>query len=245
VRAASPKRLVERAREAPRSAHALVTRSIGIDILTGRLTPGAALPGEDELLRRFRISRTALREALKTLAAKGMIQSKTRVGTSVLPESSWNMFDPDLMAWRLEAGVDVGFMRYLFEIRFAIEPAAAGLAALRRDEGDLTTLSSLIDDMARAVDREDFVAVDLAFHKAILAASGNPMMQSIGSVIEAALVAALRRSAPADDPRRLIHSVAEHRAIFEAIAKGDRAAAEAAMVVVIKIGAANGGIGED
>lgn len=117
VRVLGAKRITERAREAPRSAHALVTRSIGVDILSGRLTPGSALPAEDELLRRFRISRTALREALKTLAAKGMIQSKTRVGTSVLPASHWNMFDPDLMAWRLEAGVDIGFMRHLFEIR--------------------------------------------------------------------------------------------------------------------------------
>jgi DNA-binding FadR family transcriptional regulator len=236
---------VERAREAPRSAHALVTRSLGIDILTGRLAPGAALPNEDELLRRFRISRTALREALKTLAAKGMIQSKTRVGTTVLPASHWNMFDPDLMAWRLEAGVDVGFMRNLFEIRFAIEPAAAALAAQRRSEADLAILGGILGEMTRSADLETFVAVDLAFHKAILAASANPLMQSIGSVIEAALVAAFRRSAPTDDPKRLVRSVAEHRAIYDAIAKGDRAGAQAAMTAVIKIGAANGGVSEE
>jgi DNA-binding FadR family transcriptional regulator len=245
VTALGDKRMIERAREAPRSAHALVTRSIGIDILSGRLAPGSALPAEDELLRRFRISRTALREALKTLAAKGMIQSKTRVGTSVLPASHWNMFDPDLMAWRLEAGVDIGFMRHLFEIRLAIEPAAAGLAALRRNESDLTILAALLNEMARSADLEAFVAIDLAFHKAILAASANPLMQSIGSVIEAALVAAFRRSAPTDDPKRLAKSVAEHRAIFEAIAESDRAAAQAAMIGVIKIGAANGGVSDD
>lgn len=236
---------MERAREAPRSAHALVTRSIANDILSGRLAPGSALPAEDKLLRRFRISRTALREALKTLAAKGMIHSKTRVGTSVLPASHWNMFDPDLMAWRLEAGVDIGFMRHLFEIRFAIEPAAAALAAMRRNESDLTILAALLNEMARSADREAFVAIDLAFHKAILAASANPLMQSIGSVIEAALVAAFRRSAPTDDPKRLVKSVAEHSAIFDAIRKGDRAAAQAAMIGVIKIGAANGGVSDD
>src|SRR5262245_13760610 len=111
--------LLERA-EATRSAHGMVTQALGIDILGGRLPPGETLPTEDELLRRFRVSRTALREALKTLAAKGMILPKTRVGTRVLPQSHWHMFDPDIIAWRLQAGMDSGFMRHLFEIRFAI-----------------------------------------------------------------------------------------------------------------------------
>ena len=102
--------LVERA-EATRSAHGMVSQALGIDILQGRLPPDEVLPSEDELMRRFRVSRTALREALKTLAAKGMIQPKTRVGTRVLPPSHWHMFDPDLIAWRLQSGLDenVGF----------------------------------------------------------------------------------------------------------------------------------------
>jgi DNA-binding FadR family transcriptional regulator len=244
VKSAGFKRLTERVRDAPRSAHGLITRAIGTDILTGRLQPGAALPCEDELLQRFQISRTALRESLKTLAAKGMIQSKTRVGTRVLPASQWNMFDPDVMAWRLEAGVDIGFMRSLFEIRFAIEPAAAGLAADRRSEADLALLADLLAEMADATELERFVAVDLAFHKAILTASRNPLMQSIGTVIEAALVAAFRRSAPTDSRERLNRSVAEHVAIFEAISAGDVEGAHAAMVAVIRQGAINGGVGE-
>lgn len=244
MKTAGFKRLTERTRDAPRSAHGVITRAIGTDILTGRLEPGASLPGEEELLRRFRISRTALRESLKTLAAKGMIQSKTRVGTRVLPASQWNMFDPDVMSWRLEAGVDAGFMRSLFEIRFAIEPAAASLAADRRSDADLALLSDLLAEMAHSADLESFVAVDLGFHKAILSASRNPLMQSIGSVIEAALVAAFRRSAPTDSRQRLNASVAEHGAIFEAILAGDAAGAHAAMVTVIQRGAVNGGVGE-
>jgi len=244
VKSAGFKRLTERVRDAPRSAHGLITRAIGTDILTGRLQPGAALPCEDELLQRFQISRTALRESLKTLAAKGMIQSKTRVGTRVLPASQWNMFDPDVMAWRLEAGVDIGFMRSLFEIRFAIEPAAASLAADRRGEADLALMADLLAEMADAAELERFVAVDLAFHKAILTASRNPLMQSIGTVIEAALVAAFRRSAPTDSRERLNQSVAEHAAIFDAISAGEAEAARAAMVAVIRQGAINGGVGD-
>lgn len=221
----------------------MVTQALGIDILQGRFPPGEVLPTEDELLRRFRVSRTALREALKTLAAKGMILPKTRVGTRVLPQSQWHMFDPDLIAWRLQAGVDSGFMRHLFEIRFAIEPAACALACQRRSEADLAQLSAILDDMAaQENNREGFVAFDLLFHKTILAASGNPLMQSIGAVIEAALLAALRRSAPTDNPQRHAASVAKHRRISEAIAARDEAAASAAMTAVIREGAMNGGL---
>jgi DNA-binding FadR family transcriptional regulator len=236
------KRLFDRVQEASRSAHGLVTRSLGIDIITGRFAPGSPLPAEDDLLRRFGISRTALRESLKTLAAKGMIQSKTRVGTRVLPASYWNMFDPDVMSWRLEAGVDASFLLSLYEIRSALEPAAAALAADRRGDSDLARLGALADEMAAAADRESFVVTDLAFHKAILTASGNPLMQSIGSVIEAALMAAFRRSAPYDDQERLARSVAEHRAIYEAIAAADSALAAEAMRRVVRQGAINGGV---
>jgi DNA-binding FadR family transcriptional regulator len=231
--------LVERA-EATRSAHGMVTQALGLDILQGNLPSGKVLPAEDELMRRFGVSRTALREALKTLAAKGMILPKTRVGTRVLPQSQWHMFDPDIIAWRLQAGVDYGFMRHLFEIRFAIEPAAAALASRRRTEAALQKLSAILDDMAlQSDDIEQFVAVDLLFHKTILEASGNPLMQSIGAVIEAALLAAFRRSAPTDSPRRHATSVAKHRKIYEAIAASDEKAASASMSAVIREGASN------
>jgi DNA-binding FadR family transcriptional regulator len=229
--------------EATRSAHGMVTQALAVDILSGRFPPGEVLPVEDELLRRFGVSRTALREALKTLAAKGMILPKARVGTRVLPQSQWHMFDPDIIAWRLQAGMDSGFMRHLFEIRFAIEPAAAVLACQRRSEESLTELAVILDDMAlQSANVERFVAVDLLFHKAILAASGNPLMQSIGAVIEAALHAALRRSAPTDDPQRHAASVAKHQRIYEAVAARDEAGASAAMMAVIREGAVHGGL---
>jgi DNA-binding FadR family transcriptional regulator len=221
----------------------MVSQALGTDILRGRFPPGEVLPTEDELLRRFRVSRTALREAMKTLAAKGMILPKTRVGTRVLPQSQWHMFDPDIIAWQLQTGVDSGFMRHLFEIRFAIEPAASMLACRRRSDADLAQLAAALDDMARhELGRDGFVTHDLLFHKTILAASGNPLMQSIGAVIEAALIAALRLSAPTDDPERQETSVAKHRRIYEAIVSRDEHAASASMIAVIREGAANGGL---
>jgi DNA-binding FadR family transcriptional regulator len=226
-----------------RSVHGMVTQAIGIDILAGRFPSGEVLPGEDELLHRFGVSRTALREALKTLAAKGMIVPKARVGTRVLPQSEWHMFDPDIIAWRMLVGMDAGFMRHLFEIRLAIEPAAAMLACNRRTDEELTRMSAILDEMAQlAGDLEQFVAVDLRFHKAILGATGNPMMHSIGAVIEAALLTAFRLSAPTDDPRRHAESVRRHRRIYEAIAARDEAGATAAMITVIQEGIAHSGL---
>ena len=229
--------------EATRSAHGMVTRALAADILSGRFPAGEVLPVEDELLRRFGVSRTALREALKTLAAKGMILPKARVGTRVLAQTEWHMFDPDIIAWQMHVGMDSGFMRHLFEIRFAIEPAAAALACQRRDEHALIRLAAILDDMAcESGDVERFGAIDLLFHKAILTASGNPLMHSIGAVIEAALLAALRRSAPANDPKRHAVSVAKHRRIYEAIAARDEAAASATMTAVIHDGARHCGL---
>lgn len=228
-----------------RSVHGMVTQAIGVDILAGRYPSGQVLPGEDELLQRFGVSRTALRESLKTLAAKGMIVPKARVGTRVLPQSEWHMFDPDIIAWRMQAGMDIGFMRHLFEIRLAIEPAAAALASSRRSDDELARLAANLDHMAAEPnDPERFVVVDLDFHKTILTATGNPLMQSIGVVIEAALRTAFRRSAPTDDPRRHAASVAEHRRVYEAIAAGDAAGASEAMITVIRRGAAYGGLEE-
>ena len=244
VMAIAARGLLERA-DVTRSVHGMVTQAIGIDILAGRFPPGEVLPGEDELLQRFGVSRTALREALKTLAAKGMIVPKARVGTRVLPQSQWHMFDPDIISWRMQAGMDSVFMRHFFEIRFAIEPAAAALACHRRTEAELAELAAILDDMARqSGDLDRFVAVDLIFHKAVLSASGNPMMLAIGAVIEAALVTAFRRSAPTDNPQRHAASVAKHRRIYEAIAARDETAASASMIAVIREGAAHGGLDE-
>ena len=111
------------------SNHAEVARSIGIDIISGRLAEGARLPGDAELTATFGVSRPVLRESVKTLVAKGLLSTKARVGTVVRGRSDWNMFDPDVLAWHLDAGIDKRFLADLAEIRLAIEPRAAALAA--------------------------------------------------------------------------------------------------------------------
>jgi len=219
------------------SGHAQVSRALGTEILAGEYKPGANLPAEAELLARFQISRTALREVLKTLAAKGLIASKTRVGTRVLDPSRWNYFDPDILAWKVSLGLDAPFRVNLTEIRQAIEPLAAALAARRRTTAQLRELRVLVQAMA-APDhgRHSFAEADLRFHLAISAASGNPMIRSIGAVIEAALAASFSLSSPTDDRAQQVKSVAMHGAIVDAIEAKDPDAARDAMLAVIEAG---------
>lgn len=219
------------------SNHARIAAALGAEILGGVHVPGANLPSEPELIRRFKISRTLMREVMKTLAAKGFVVSKTRIGTRVRDPVHWNMFDAEVLAWRVSAGLDADFVRSLTEIRRAMEPAAAALAARRRSAADLAALRLHLRDMARADHtRESFAGVDLALHMRIGIASGNPLMRSMGGVIEAALVRSFTLSSPVDDPRHQAVSVRSHAAIVDAIEARDAARAARATLKVIDAG---------
>ena len=190
-----------------RSAHDLVAHGIGHSIMQGRFPIGSILPGDAELMEHFGVSRTALREALKTLAAKGLIESKTRVGTKVLDRHNWNMFDADIIEWHLELGIDAQFLGWLFEIRQALEPLACATAALRRTPEQLKAMHEALLAMYQfEKSRQGFTKADLAFHQAILEASGNPFLQSIGSLIGAALATSFTISSPvsSDDSFRTV-----------------------------------------
>jgi DNA-binding FadR family transcriptional regulator len=220
------------------SSHDLVVSTLGSEILGGKFPPGSKLPAEAELLARFRVSRTMMREATKTLAAKGLLVSKTRIGTKVRDSLHWNLFDADVLAWQVRIGLDADFGRSLSEIRHAIEPAAAALAADRRSAQSLKRLRSHVRDMGRpGHSRQSFAAVDLAFHIEVGAASGNPLMRSVASVIEAALFVAFMYSSPVDDPKQQAASQRAHGAIVDAIEARDPKAAARTMLKVIDTGA--------
>jgi|HigsolmetaAR205D_1030408.scaffolds.fasta_scaffold00098_26 DNA-binding FadR family transcriptional regulator len=221
-----------------RSKHDIIARTLGQEILRGIHAPGANLPSEAELLARFGASRTVLREAMKTLAAKGLVVLKTRVGTRVLNSSNWNFFDAELLAWRAEIGMDAQLRRSLTEIRRAVEPAAAALAAERRSRAEIARLRDCVRRMAASDDdAQSFAKADLEFHLMIGVASGNPLMRSLAAVIEAALVASFRENVPlaGDD---LAETARGHDAIVDAIEARDPAAASAAMLRVIDMGQA-------
>ncbi|MCB8820840.1 FadR/GntR family transcriptional regulator [Microvirga rosea] len=217
-----------------RSAHDLVAHGIGHSIMQGRYPVGSTLPGDAELMEFFGVSRTALREALKTLAAKGLIESKTKVGTRVLGRENWNMFDADILEWHLQLGVDARFLGWLFEIRQSLEPLACATAALRRSPKQLEHMRDALEGMGRCRnDRQGFTRSDLDFHQAILEASGNPFLQSIGSVIGAALATSFDVSSPVSSEDRFAVVMKLHRAVFEAIERQDAAGAGHAMSTLI------------
>jgi DNA-binding FadR family transcriptional regulator len=220
-----------------RSSHDMIARTIGKEILTGSYSPGAKLPSEAVLMKRFGVSRTVLREVMKTLSAKGLVVLKTRVGTRVLNSSSWNLFDAELLAWRVEMGMDEEFRRSLTEIRLAMEPSAAGLAASRRTGQQVTQLRECVRRMAESIgDRDRFAEADLEFHQLIGVASGNPMMRSLAAVIETALFASFSQNTPVEDAGDLEDTAASHGAVVDAIAAGNAARARTAMVAVINLG---------
>jgi len=219
------------------SSHDQVAAILGTEILKGIHRPGANMPPEPELIQRFQVSRTVLREVMKTLAAKGFVVSKTRIGTRVRDPVHWNFFDADVLAWRVRIGLDDDFLQYLTEVRRALEPAAAALAARRRTAADIAKLRALISQMGRSGhSRQSFAEVDLDFHLGVGGASGNPLMRSMASVIEAALVASFAYSSPVDDAGDHELTANSHAAIVDAIEARDAQAAAQAMLKVIDLG---------
>jgi DNA-binding FadR family transcriptional regulator len=219
------------------SSHDQMARTLGTEILRGVYPPGANLPPEPELLARFQVSRTVLREVSKTLSAKGLVVAKTRVGTRVLDPMHWNYFDADLLRWKVGLGLDHAFRQSLTEIRRAVEPPAAALAAERAGEGEIAELRRALARMAQSDHTpQSFAEADLEFHLAIGAASGNPLMRSIAAVIETALIAAFQLSSPANDRGLQDATVKSHAAIVDSIEARDPTGAASAMLAVINEG---------
>ncbi len=183
-----------------RNSHALVVDELGRAIVAGTYPVGEILPGDADLAESFQVSRTVLREAMKTLRAKGMVFPRAGIGTRVTERSSWNLLDAEVLNWHFEAGVDEAFLGHLSDMRLSFEPQAARLATRAANAGDIARIRDLAEGMRRATTTEEFAEADLAFHMAVLDASRNPFMFSLGALIEAALASVFKLSSPTDDP---------------------------------------------
>ncbi|WP_224703926.1 FadR/GntR family transcriptional regulator [Devosia aquimaris] len=219
-----------------RNLHSQVLWHLGVAIVRGDYPEGSILPSDSELLQQFAVSRTVLREALKTLAAKGMIEARARIGTRVLPHARWNLFDADVLAWHFESGPDLAFLRSLSEIRIGIELESAALAAGRRTPEQAEALLDCARRMGEAATPEEFARTDLEFHRTVAEATGNPFMASISTLVELALTAAFTFSSPVRDPQAMEATVAAHARIAQAIKAGDADEARDAMKAVISTG---------
>ena len=207
---------------------ARVARIVGSRIVKGRWPAGTVLPNEAALSLEFGVSRTALREAIKLLAANGLVDVRRKTGTRVLPRTRWNVLDPNVLEWHFSgSGIPAG-MEDLLELRRIVEPVAARLAASRHTGEDLLNIQSAYEGMRRATQRaEDSIAPDLEFHLSILDATHNLFLRPFGALIRTALTASFRLTNA--DLAAFRRSLPHHQSVLAAIRSRRPDAAERAM----------------
>jgi GntR family transcriptional regulator, galactonate operon transcriptional repressor len=204
----------------PESLFRQVTERLAIAIVSGAIQQGGLIPNEDDLKAEFSVSRTAYREAVKFLSAKGLIDAKPRAGTRANPPSHWNLLDPDVLRWSLSASANEKFIHDLYELRSFIEPNAAYIAAERRIPEHLDRLKDALAGMEREPPyTEANMRHDLAFHEALIDAGGNQALACLKSVVSTTLLWALQLQS-----KKLTTdfqtALRDHQRVYEAIAHG-------------------------
>ncbi len=223
-----------RARRKSVQIRGTIARDLGIQIVSGRYKPGEVLSGDVAASGRLHVSRTAYREALLILAAKGLVESHAETGTRISQRSAWHLLDPDVLSWIFEFEPDDDLLASLFELRKLVEPEAAALAAQRRTEAHIQQMAEALDGMAKhTLATEEGRLADQNFHAALLDASSNPFLVTLSSGIGAAVAWTTifkQRKAPL---RR--DSIPDHQRVFDAVTVGDAAAAHKAMAELIEM----------
>lgn len=188
-------------------------------ILTGEYAPGSILPAEMELGEAFGVSRTAVREAVKTLTAKGMVLPRPRIGTRVMPKSSWNFLDKELLSWWMTEENFQEVIQHFLVLRSILEPQACQLAALLGSAEQKAHLNTLMDEMVQLkkhFQRERWIEVDMAWHEHIYAMSGNPFLTSF-----AALFHSVYHTYFTSITQNEVVKLENHQAIVDAIQESD------------------------
>lgn len=213
-----------------------------VDMLGQRIAQGAIAPGElidpADVEREARVSRTVVREAIKVLAAKGLVDALPRRGTYVLPREQWNLLDADVMRWRHtgNGGPDAELLDNLSEVRLLVEPFGASLAAQRRTDSDLAVLDAALKGLGEGTTLDEHIAADAAFHRALLVATHNELLSRLDVVLEPALRARDVLAFPYDEARGYLDY---HTAVLDAVRAGDPAQARQAMTNLLESAAAD------
>ncbi|MBB6184516.1 FadR/GntR family transcriptional regulator [Oleiagrimonas soli] len=210
-----------------RSLHGHVVQELGQRIVGGKLRPGDLLPREERLAEHMEVSRTALREAMKVLSAKGLVESRPKVGTRVREPRFWHQLDADVLAWRCASMPTEDFVQKLLEMREIIEPAAAASAARHCNAEQLERLEMAFAAMENAANLDEWAEADLDFHEAVLTATNNELLVSLFSVIETALGTFFVLSART--AKNFKYSLPHHQKVLEAIRRRQPEAARRTM----------------
>ncbi|MGA5204327.1 FadR/GntR family transcriptional regulator [Streptomyces variegatus] len=209
-----------------RGLHGHVLDTLGPEITAGEYPPGSVLR-TDELAQRFDVSRSVMREAVRVLESMYLVESRRRVGVTVRPKSEWNVYDPQVIRWRLAGADRPGQLRSLTVLRSAIEPVAAGLAARHATSEQCAELTECALGMvahSRGHKLEGYLLHDVAFHRVILDASGNEMFARLGDVVAEVLTGRTQHDVMFEDPDPA--AVTLHVQVAEAVRAGDATRAE-------------------
>jgi DNA-binding FadR family transcriptional regulator len=226
--------LIEKRLYPSAALHGQVAHEIGRQIVSGSIAQGAFLPREAEFAKTFGVSRQAIREALKVLAAKGLVSSRRRAGTHVLPRGSWNLLDPDVLAWHPAAALSPEFFSDLVELRRLIEPAAAQFAAARGDPERIARIGAALERMRCSTrDTEAYLEADADFHRAVFAASGNILIDHLSTILVPLYAVSFRLQAQASGGHE--SSLVTHAAVYDAIVAGDPIKARRAMESILML----------
>lgn len=214
--------------------HGRIARQLGIDIVSDRYAPGDLLENEVVSSEQFAVSRTAYREAVRILAAKGLVDATPKVGTRVNPRSKWSLLDPEVLDWMFDSAPDRQLLNHLFELRKIVECAAAGLAASRRSNAHLAAMRSALQRMVtHTLATELGQQADLDFHSALLDATQNPFMisltQGVSAVIRTTTAFKQRERPLRRDP------IPDHQRVLDAIEAGSIRRAQRAMSELIDL----------
>lgn len=209
-----------------------VARAIGLSIMRREFQAGDILPSEPELSMQFHVSRTVLREALKVLGKKGLIESRPKKGTRVRPREDWNLLDVDVIDWQYEVGPDKSYLEAICEVRFMFEPMTARFGAARATDKEIETIVECCQRMQEVIEStEDYIAADLQFHTAICAAAHNELLQNMMTTFATSL--RISRLVTSRLPGANQAAMPAHQAVAEAMRNRDAQAAEEAMRMLV------------
>ncbi|MFM2391639.1 MAG: hypothetical protein RLZZ437_3194 [Pseudomonadota bacterium] len=228
-------------RQAARNFHSYVINEVGLAIVAGDMPVGSVLPGDAEMMGRFGVSRTVLREALKTLEAKGLVEARAKVGTRVLPQSRWNLFDRQVLAWKMESDPSPAFLASFHVVRRSLELESARLAAQHREAEHVRLLHYWLNQhSAMAHQPEPFALAEFEIHRVVAEASGNPFLRASTAVMEfgvaVSVAARLGREGQAPPEGLAAGKAPLYRALVHAVETGDADMAAAHMLSLIETG---------